>query len=317
MSERTRRGVYIAPFDGLASPVALAELSVAAEAAGWDGVFIWDHLLYSDPVRELSDPWICLAAIADRTERIALGPMVTPLARRRPQVVARQAATLDRLSGGRLVLGFGLGDDGRDGELSRFGEELDPRRRAAMLSEGLAVLSGLLSGERVEHRGEHYAADGVTFEPRPARAGGIPIWLAARWPYRRPVRRAAAYDGLFTIGLTAPGDLATLVGEVTELRGPRAGRFEFVVDLPHGEDPEPWARAGATWVLTCFGPWDLDLHAPTVLDEVGAVVAAGPAGRGRGAGAAPGAPLGPSAAAGARPTPGPGGDAAAGASAAT
>jgi alkanesulfonate monooxygenase SsuD/methylene tetrahydromethanopterin reductase-like flavin-dependent oxidoreductase (luciferase family) len=284
MNEPTRRGLYIAPFDGLASPTALAELSVAAEAAGWDGVFVWDHLLYSDPVRELSDPWICLAAIAQRTRRIALGPMVTPLARRRPQVVARQAATLDRVSGGRLVLGFGLGDDGRGGELSRFGEELDPRRRATMLSEGLTVLSGLLSGEPVEHRDEHYAADGVTFAPRPVRPSGIPIWLASRWPYRRPVRRAAAYDGLFTIGLTAPDDLATLVAEVTDLRGPGAGRFEFVVDLPPGEDPGPWAAAGATWVLTCFGPWDLDLRAPAVLDEVAAVVKVGPAGADAGAG---------------------------------
>ncbi|HEX5195262.1 MAG TPA: LLM class flavin-dependent oxidoreductase [Solirubrobacteraceae bacterium] len=167
-----RRGLYIAPFDGLASPAALAELAAVAERAGWDGVFVWDHLLYSEPVRELSDPWICVAAIAARTTRLALGPMVTPLARRRPQVVARQALTLDRLSEGRLVLGFGLGDDGRNGELSRFGEELDPRRRGAMLSEGLDVLRGLLSGERVEHRGEHYTADGVRFEPPPTRTGG-------------------------------------------------------------------------------------------------------------------------------------------------
>jgi alkanesulfonate monooxygenase SsuD/methylene tetrahydromethanopterin reductase-like flavin-dependent oxidoreductase (luciferase family) len=275
----TRRGLYIAPFDGLASPGALAELAVAAEAAGWDGVFIWDHLLYSDPVRAVSDPWICVAAIADRTERIALGPMVTPLARRRPQVLARQAVTLDRLSAGRLVLGFGLGEDGRNGELSRFGEELDPRRRGAMLTEGLTVLSGLLSGERFTHHGEHYRADGVTFEPRPYRAGGIPIWLASRWPARRPVRRAARYDGLFPIGLTAPEDLATLVAEVAEQRGPGAAPFDFVVDFGPDEDPGPWADAGATWVLTGFGPGDRDLHAPGVLDDVAAIVEAGPDGR--------------------------------------
>jgi alkanesulfonate monooxygenase SsuD/methylene tetrahydromethanopterin reductase-like flavin-dependent oxidoreductase (luciferase family) len=273
---RLRRGLYLAPFDGLSSPAALAELAVAAETAGWDGVFIWDHLLYSAPVREVADPWICLAAIAQRTSAITLGPMVTPLSRRRPQVVARQALTLDRLARGRLVLGFGLGDDGRNGELSRFGEELDPRRRGAMLTEGLTVLSGLLSGEPVAHQGEHYRADGVTFLPGPCRAGGIPIWLASRWPNRRPVRRAAGYDGLFTIGLSAPGELATLVGEVTALRGADAGEFEFVVDFPAGEDPTPWAAAGATWFVTRFGPGDLDLHNPGVLDHVGAIVDAGP-----------------------------------------
>jgi alkanesulfonate monooxygenase SsuD/methylene tetrahydromethanopterin reductase-like flavin-dependent oxidoreductase (luciferase family) len=274
---RLRRGLYIAPFDGLSSSSALAELAVAAESAGWDGVFIWDHLLYSEPVREIADPWIAVAAIAQRTSTITLGPMVTPLARRRPQVVARQALTLDRLSEGRLVLGFGLGDDGRGGELSRFGEELDPRRRGAMLSEGMTVLRGLLSGEPVAHVGDRYRADGVTFLPGPYRpAAGIPLWLASRWPNRRPVRRAAGYDGLFTIGLASPGDLATLVGEVAELRGQAAGEFEFVVDFPAGEDPAPWAAAGASWFLTRFGPGDLDLRAPTVLDEVGAIVDAGP-----------------------------------------
>jgi alkanesulfonate monooxygenase SsuD/methylene tetrahydromethanopterin reductase-like flavin-dependent oxidoreductase (luciferase family) len=273
---RLRRGLYIAPFDGLSSPAALAELAVAAETAGWDGVFIWDHLLYSEPVRELADPWICLAAIAQRTSAITLGPMVTPLSRRRPQVLARQALTLDRLSEGRLVLGFGLGLDGRNGELSRFGEELDPRLRGAMLSEGLTVLRGLLSGHRVDHAGDYYRADGVTFLPGPYRPTGIPLWLASRWPNRRPVRRAAAYDGLFPIGLPAPGELATLVGEVAELRGADADEFEFVVDFPAGEDPAPWAAAGATWFLTCFGPDDLDLRSAGVLDKVAAIVEAGP-----------------------------------------
>ncbi|MEO6880288.1 MAG: LLM class flavin-dependent oxidoreductase [Mycobacteriaceae bacterium] len=186
----TRRGLFVAPFDALSDPRVLAGLAADAEQAGWDGVFVWDHLLYREPVRAIADPWISCAAIACATTRILFGPMVTPLSRRRPQVLARQAVTLDRLSGGRLVLGFGLGDDG-PGELSRFGDEVDARRRGLMLDEGLAVLQGLLSGERVDHDGELLQARGVQFLPAPDRP--IPIWIAGRWPnaapLRRPVRR--------------------------------------------------------------------------------------------------------------------------------
>lgn len=261
---RLRRGLFLPPFDALADAATMAELAVAAEGAGWDGVFVWDHLLYSEPVRDIADPWICLTAMATATSRVVLGPMVTPLARRRPAVLARQAVTLDRLSRGRLVLGFGLGDDGA-GELSCFGEELDRRRRGEALSEGLQVLTALLSGEEVHHRGEHYVADGARFQP----AARIPIWLGARWPNRAPVRRAAGYDGLFTIQLDEPANVETLRAWVAAER-PGDGPFDIVVEGQPGDDPEPWARAGATWFLTHLGPYDLDLAA------VRAVVEAGP-----------------------------------------
>ena len=251
---------------------------------------MWDHLFYADPVRAAADPWVCLAAIALATSTITIGPMVTPLPRRRPQVVARQAVSLDHLCEGRLILGLGRGDDGRQRELSGFGEELDARRRGAMLTEGLELLCGLLTGERVDHRGEHYVADGVRFLPRPYRETGIPIWLASRWPNRTPVRRASRYDGLFTIELEAPENLVTLRGWVTAARadatapsqpGVRAQEqdgaardrpFELVVRGRPGDDPEPWARAGATWHITEFSPFDLDVAA------VRAVIEAGPAG---------------------------------------
>jgi alkanesulfonate monooxygenase SsuD/methylene tetrahydromethanopterin reductase-like flavin-dependent oxidoreductase (luciferase family) len=220
-------------------------------------------------VREIADPWICLAAMAAATSRIVLGPMVTPLPRRRPAVVARQAASLQRLSRGRLVLGFGIGDDGGIGELTRFGEELDARRRGAALTEGLEVLTALLSGAEVHHRGEHYVADGARFAP----AAQIPIWLASRWPNRAPVRRAAGYDGLFPIGLTGPADVATLRGWVAQARTSDAA-FDLVVAGEPGDDPGPWARAGATWLLTRVGPYRLEL------DAVRAVVEAGPRARG-------------------------------------
>ncbi len=271
-----RRGLYVAPFDRLAAPELLLELAVDAERAGWDGFFIWDHLLYSAPVTAIADPWIALAAIAAQTSTITIGPMVTPLARRRPAVLARQALTLDQLSNGRLILGFGLGDDGRSGELSRFGEEADARRRGAMLSEGLEVLSSLLSGTPVQHHGEHYTVDGITFKPGPFRTSGIPLWLAARWPNRKPLRRAAKYDGLFEIGFSEPAQLATVVAEVAQLRGDQDKPFEIVVDFPPGEDPVPWARAGATWFMTRISPWERDLGDAAEIQRLKALVAAGP-----------------------------------------
>jgi alkanesulfonate monooxygenase SsuD/methylene tetrahydromethanopterin reductase-like flavin-dependent oxidoreductase (luciferase family) len=112
------------PVDELADPALVARLAADAEEAGWYGVLVWDHVRWRPPVRQVADPWITLAAIATATERPRLGPMVTPLARRRPAKVARETATLDRLSGGRLILGVGLGSD-------RFGSELSNTRRAA------------------------------------------------------------------------------------------------------------------------------------------------------------------------------------------
>ena len=124
-----RRGIFIAPFDELADPNTLAALAASAEAHGWDGLFVWDHVRYRAPVRAVADPWVALAAVAAATDRIRLGPLVTPLARRRVQKLARETVTLDHLSRGRLVLGVGLGSD-RNGELGPFGEVVDLRERA-------------------------------------------------------------------------------------------------------------------------------------------------------------------------------------------
>jgi alkanesulfonate monooxygenase SsuD/methylene tetrahydromethanopterin reductase-like flavin-dependent oxidoreductase (luciferase family) len=151
-----RQGLFFPAFDGVADPDRLVQLAVDAEGVGWDGIFLWDHLLYGGGVTEILDPYIALAAIASSTTSLQLGPMVTPLVRRRPQIVARQAVALDRLSHGRLILGFGIGDDGDVGELSRFGEVTDTIERGRALSEGLDVLTGLLSGEAVHHVGEYY-----------------------------------------------------------------------------------------------------------------------------------------------------------------
>lgn len=253
----TRRGVFVAPFDALSEPSVCAELAQDAEAAGWDGFFVWDHLLYSPPVRQLADPWIVCAAVALATEHLQLGPMVTPLARRRPQVLARQAVSLDRLSRGRVVLGFGLGDDGPLGELSSFGDQTDPKVRARLLDDGLDLLRGLLSGEPIDGPG---LTRPVQFLPAPARAGGIPIWIGGRFPNAAPLRRAARYDGAFVISVPAPQDLAQVHSVLSDARPPELAPIEVIVDLPDGEDPSPWAGAGASWVLTRIGPYAINLE---------------------------------------------------------
>ena len=261
----TRRGLFVAPFDSLADPRVVGDLAATAEAAGWDGFFVWDHLQYGERVTALADVWTCCAAVAMRTEKLLFGPMVTPLARRRPQVLARQAASLAVLSGGRFVLGLGLGDDWV-GEFSAFGDEPDPRLRGRMLDEGLEVLTALLSGEPVDHDGVHYAVREVRFRPAPA----VPIWLGGRFGNRAPLRRAAKHDGFFVIGLDRPDELDEVTAGLADY-DPAPG-FDVVVDLPPQQDPAPWLDRGASWVLTRIGPFGLDLD----LAEVWRTVEAGP-----------------------------------------
>jgi alkanesulfonate monooxygenase SsuD/methylene tetrahydromethanopterin reductase-like flavin-dependent oxidoreductase (luciferase family) len=232
-----KQGLFLAPFDELADPRVLVEIAVRAESRGWDGIFLWDHISYRAPVRAVADPWVALSAIAASTERLRLGPMVTPLSRRRVQKVARETVTLDHLSAGRLTLGVGLGSD-RNDELAPYGEVLDPRERARLLDEGLSRLAAFWDGG---------------FEPRPVQRPRIPVWVAGRWPNRRPVRRAAAWDGYFPIDMPGPEALAELLAEVDQQRAEQVGHFDVVVEIEAGGDPGPWREAGATWVLTGFG----------------------------------------------------------------
>jgi alkanesulfonate monooxygenase SsuD/methylene tetrahydromethanopterin reductase-like flavin-dependent oxidoreductase (luciferase family) len=233
-----KRGIFVAPFDELVEPRLVAELAQLAEARGWDGFFVWDHIRYRAPVRAVADPWVTLSAIAYATSTLRLGPMVTPLARRRAQKLARETVTLDHLSGGRLTLGVGLGSD-RSAELGPFGDETDPRERARLLDQGLERLAEFWGGE---------------FEPPPVQRPRIPVWVASRWPNRRPLRRAARWDGLFPIELPGPDELAVLAAEVRALRDGNGAPFDFVVEVARGEDLAPWEAAGATWVLNGFGP---------------------------------------------------------------
>jgi alkanesulfonate monooxygenase SsuD/methylene tetrahydromethanopterin reductase-like flavin-dependent oxidoreductase (luciferase family) len=231
-----KQGIDVAPFGELADPRLLADLAAAAEERHWDGFFVWDHIVYREPVRAVVDPWVALAAVACATSRIRIGPLVTPLSRRRVHKVARETVAVDLLSSGRLTLGVGLGS-ARNGELEPFGEVTDPRERARLLDQGLEQMVRYWAGE---------------FEPVPVQQPRIPVWVAGEWPHRRPVLRAVQWDGLFPIGLPSPGALAELAGEVRGLRHTE-DPFDLIVALPPGEDPDPWARAGATWVVTDFG----------------------------------------------------------------
>jgi alkanesulfonate monooxygenase SsuD/methylene tetrahydromethanopterin reductase-like flavin-dependent oxidoreductase (luciferase family) len=270
-----RSGLFLPPFDELADPTIVARLSAEAEEAGWHGVFLWDHVRWGEPVVDVADAWITLAAIAISTERIRLGPMVTPLARRRPVKVARETATLDRLSHGRLTLGVGLGSDRFGNEYSMTGEELDDRRRARMLDESLEILVAAWSGEPVRHRGEHYTVDGMRFLPRPVQRPGVPVWVAGYYGKAKPLRRAARHQGFFPVNLENPDQLAEIVADLTELRRENrrdvAEPYDVVAALPPGTDPAPYAAAGGTWWMVEF-PWE-----SVSVDQVRGVIRDGPA----------------------------------------
>ena len=263
-----RYALFLPVFDELADARTVAGLAAEAERAGWDGVFVWDHIAYRAPVQAVADPWVVLAAMAMTTERVLLGPMVTPLARRRPVKLAREIATLDRLSGGRLVLGVGLGGDGSR-ELSATGEQTDDRVRARMLDEALEVLRLAWTGEPVHHAGEHYVVDGLRLLPTPVQRPGPPVWVALRRGNRAPLRRAARHDGAFPIEVEHPGQLAELAAELRALRGDDPRPFDLVVGGPPGSDPAPYAAAGATW-------WTVAFPVGTTVADVRAVLAAGP-----------------------------------------
>lgn len=254
-----RTAIFIPLFDELFDPHVVVELTVEAEQRGWDGVFVWDHLRYRPPVEEVADPWVVMAAQAAATDRVRIGPMVTPIPRRRPQVLARQTVTLDHLSNGRLTLGVGIGGD-PGGELSLFGEELDPKGRAGLLDGGLDRLDRWWRGEDV---------GGATMLPRPVQRPRIPVWVASRHPNKAPVRRAARWDGWFPIGFERPDDLADQRAYALEHRQD-GGPFDVAVQGLPDVDPAPWVEAGATWWLVRFEPFGVSAA------DVRAVVENGP-----------------------------------------
>lgn len=236
-----RFGLDIPVSGDYSDPRLLADLARDAETAGWDGVFLQDVFSGPDPA---VDPWIALAAVALATERVRIGCFLTPLARRRPWQVARQAVTVDHLSRGRLVFGAALGYSAQD--FVAFGEEWDPLVRAGKLDEALEIVTGLWNAEPFSYNGSHYRLDGALLRPAPWQTPRIPVWVAAGWPRRKPLRRAARWDGVY---------LMTVHQDTGELLTPDdvAGAARFLAEAsPDGTDPidvainaEPVGDAGA------------------------------------------------------------------------
>jgi alkanesulfonate monooxygenase SsuD/methylene tetrahydromethanopterin reductase-like flavin-dependent oxidoreductase (luciferase family) len=243
-------------------PDLLVDLAGTAERAGWDGVFLWDHLAYREPGWPAADPYVTAGAIAVTTERVRIGVLITPLSRRRPWKVARETASLDVLSGGRLVVGTGLGSQA-EAEFAAFGDDPDPRVRAERLDEGLEILIGLWGEEPFSHNGRHFRVAETVFLPRPLQRPRPPIWIAGRWPARRPFRRAARYDGVFPtfegVGhaeMPSPERLAEAIA-YTRTHRETAAPFDVVLEgQSDGPDPArvaPYEAAGLTWWIEKLG----------------------------------------------------------------
>ncbi|HEY1348938.1 MAG TPA: LLM class flavin-dependent oxidoreductase [Ktedonobacteraceae bacterium] len=264
-----RYGVYVPNFGPYADIRVLADLATEAETAGWDGFFLWDQVsrtTLAPAVERMVDPWIALTAIALRTHTILLGPLVTPLPRRRPWVLARETVSLDHLSAGRLI--FGVGAGGGFFDFEALGEPREAKELAQRLDEGLEVLTGLWSGEPYRYEGTYYQLKEACFLPPPYQSPRIPIWIAGMWPARKPFRRAAHWDGVIPIGrdlplvgMLTPQEIEEIVGYVTAQPG-YAPPFEIVhMGVTTGQDDEhdravveAYRRAGVTWWIEKIVP---------------------------------------------------------------
>jgi alkanesulfonate monooxygenase SsuD/methylene tetrahydromethanopterin reductase-like flavin-dependent oxidoreductase (luciferase family) len=259
-----RFSINIPNFGDFADARTVAKVAAAAEQAGWDGLFVWDHVVHDKRKGRglpFGDPWMLLTAAPLTTSHFRLGTLVTPVARRRPEQLARQVATLDSLSGGRVIFGAGLGGP-IDDEFGSFGETTDPVVLAERLDEGLDLLQRYWSGKPVNHQGRHYQVRDVTLLPASVQRPRPPVWIGGFWPHRRPIRRAARWDGVVPLFTTAghghvpPLDqVRDLVAYVDEHRRDRPDSpFEIVLGGVSPADPAlardliaPLADAGATW----------------------------------------------------------------------
>jgi hypothetical protein len=260
------------------------EQAIVADESGWDGVFVWEAAYGVDA-------WSLLAAMAQRTQRLRLGTMLTPLPWRRPWKVASQAVTLDQLSNGRAILAIGLG--ATETGLGRTGEELDRRKRADMLDEGIDLIAGLWQG-KLDFTGAHYKVDLSARDDLNRVAVGVqqprvPIWVVGAWPRMKSMRRVLRCDGLLPVCMdsgggfraTTPQDIRAMVRWLAEHVEP-GKTFDVITE---GETPAddraraieivaPWLEAGCTWWLDVR--WDLPHESAERMREVRDRLAAGP-----------------------------------------
>lgn len=290
---RMQYAIYLPTFEPFGSAGVIADLARDAEAAGWDGMFVWDDVAGTE--KDLADPWIALTAAAAATRRVRLGALITPLARRRPWKVARETASLDHFSGGRLVMGVGVG--GGQDQFGDLGDEPDQRVRGAMLDEALQVVTGLWSGEPFGFEGQYYHLKPTTFRPAPLQQPRIPIWAAGVYPHKPPLARMARWDGMFPLfwGIAEPARQQACLREmVAAVRAMRAEQFPEAAQLPfdvvvNGVTPldrpaqteesiAGFAAAGATWWLESLEP-ERGGAQPWSFTQLRERVLAGPLGR--------------------------------------
>jgi alkanesulfonate monooxygenase SsuD/methylene tetrahydromethanopterin reductase-like flavin-dependent oxidoreductase (luciferase family) len=267
MTDQIRCAVGVPNVGIFGDPSLLVDIATAAEEAGWDGFFVWDHILYRDPQWHVADPVVVSAAVATCTNRIRFGILVNALARRRIAKVARETVTLDRLSGGRLVVGAGLGS--LPSEFEAFGESADLRTRAARLDESLEMLEALWTGKPVSYWGDQLVVSDVTMLPAPVQKPRIPVWCGGRWPNKAPFRRAARWDGMmplhaqYRVGETMPpGELREIIQYTLQHRtasGPfdvaLEGRTDGAAQTEAARHVRAYADVGLTWWVEALGWW--------------------------------------------------------------
>ena len=259
-----RFGISIPAFADFSDPRVLAELAHNAETAGWDGFFLWDHIFFDPTFHPIADPWVALAAVALSTQRMRIGTMITPIARRRPWKLARETVSVDRLSNGRLTLGVGLGDPVQ-WDFGFFDEVTDSKTRARRLDEGLDILTGLWSAQPFSYQGDQYNIKEVTFRPTPVQSPRIPIWVGGWWPNKPPLRRAARWDGVYALkgnGEITPDEWRELLAYVQKYRTSTAPFDAAHAGATPGDNPaqasdliQPYADAGVTWWIEPIDPW--------------------------------------------------------------
>lgn len=280
--------LYIPPFGEFGCAATIAALAKDAEQAGWNGLFLWDHVAFDWLTAPIVDPWVACTAVAISTSRIRFGPMVTPLARRRPWKVARETVSLDHLSAGRLTLGVGLG--GGRAEFEWLGESDSLRELGEKTDEALAVLTGLWSAEPFRFEGQHYHIQQAHFLPAPCQSPRIPIWIGGFWPNKPPFRRAARWDGVFPLHrnnneFLSPDDIRDINRYMQTYR-----EEDAPFDIAHsgfspGSSPSKardhvaaYAAAGVTWWMENLNPWRFgwDSQGPWPLEAMRERVLQGP-----------------------------------------
>lgn len=266
-----------------------ADVAALGERSGWDGVFTWEAVFGVDA-------WISLAAAAMVTERIRLGTLLTPVSRWKPWDLASRVGTVDRLSGGRAVLGAGLGAL-HEGWLA-FEADEGRKVRAQKVDEGLAIYAGLLAGQPFGYSGRHYSAQPTDFmlpDP-PVQRPHPPVWVVGAQVIGRAAQpsldRAARWQGLIPQVVdpdagSRKGGLAEFAGIVADVHDRRAAAglplegYDVVLEADStGEfiqrepaEPAAWADAGATWWVESW--WTLE-RGDAGLAELRRRVSAGP-----------------------------------------